>query len=896
MTDDAATLEASDLRRAISGTLSGDERPGATLRPSPEEARGTLSGLPEETRGTLSGLPEEPRGTLSGPLESEPPGDVALEASEFEVVREVGRGGMGVVYQATQRSLARPVAVKMLLAGDAASTAGERFAAEALVTGRLDHPNIPPVYTYGVDDARRPYLAMKLVNGLAWSDVLDPKTEAARARAARFDLRAHLDVLRRVCDAVAFAHSRGVIHRDLKPENVMIGEFGEVLVMDWGISLDLRARDAAAREPAPGEGEEPRARGPRRPVGTPAYLAPEMALGDDAAAGPWTDIYLLGGILYEILAGAPPHAGENVLEVILAASRGEVEPPERRAPGRKVPEALGAVAMKALAREPKDRYESAAAFAAAIEEYLRHEGAVRLAETAIAELRIAEEDAPHAPARATYERVAGALAALKQAVDAWSENRVAAAGLARARLFYASFAVEQGDLALVEAQLALVPPDDPGLPAVRARQAAALLARAQAERRRRRILAGGLAAAVLAAVALAGALREKREVKKVETASAVRRAAVLATEGASFAESSERIRKYKKAVEIDPSWVEAQAELGRAYIWRAQHRAAIEEETKDLEEAAAPLDRAVALAPKDAEIRASRAFLREMRGDWPGALADYREVLALVPASHEGAIAATEIALGEGRIDDAIAAASKAIEPPGGTDSADFFRRSIARFAKGDYAGAYKDAEKAHKLAPRDTYVDALEAMILLARGERRHAAERIVAGLRTYKRSPPVISLTAYLAAKAGDLDRARALAVLAREVREEHAKAFLALDPCWRAAARAPGVGAEVARAITDDIDAASLAPAELAPSVVFRRRGEERFARGEVEGALADAARALAEDPLDGSAWLLHGRCLATLGQGEAARASLAFIDVLAPERVEDAAAILRGIGKP
>jgi len=196
----------------------------------------------ETSKGDLDQILRD-TGGLSREVSSEEQGRVVRipAASDFELGRELGRGGMGVVWEARQRSLDRTVALKTLHRGLEGGLAAERFAGEALVVGKLEHPNIVPVHTYGLDEGGHPYLCMKVVRGLEWARLLEPPTEEEQLRAERMDLRGHLRIFARVCEAVRFAHSRGVVHRDIKPANVMIGEFGEVVLTDWGLPWTSRS-------------------------------------------------------------------------------------------------------------------------------------------------------------------------------------------------------------------------------------------------------------------------------------------------------------------------------------------------------------------------------------------------------------------------------------------------------------------------------------------------------------------------------------------------------------------------------------------------------------------------------------------------------------------------------
>jgi serine/threonine protein kinase len=235
-------------------------------------------------------------------------GDPEPGGAEYELEEAIGEGGVGIVYAARQASIDRTVALKMLKTEFAHKTDHRnKFLSEAVVTGELDHPNIVPIYDVGTSDLGSLFYAMKRVRGTPWSAVIGERSLADNLR-----------ILMSVADAIAFAHARGVIHRDLKPENVMLGDFGEVLVMDWGIALSTAMFVKAGRI------SQTTSMG-----GTPAYMAPEMATGPLDAIGPASDVYLLGAILYEIVSGKPPHTGKDVLSCLYAAARNEIQPTDK---------------------------------------------------------------------------------------------------------------------------------------------------------------------------------------------------------------------------------------------------------------------------------------------------------------------------------------------------------------------------------------------------------------------------------------------------------------------------------------------------------------------------------------------------------------------------------------
>ncbi|MBL8955146.1 MAG: serine/threonine protein kinase [Myxococcaceae bacterium] len=287
----------------------------------------------------------------------------AEERSELTVLKTLGTGGMGEVMLATQRALGREVALKRLSPHTPRDATNELLR-EALITGRLEHPNIVPVHMLAVSQEGEPFFVMKRIEGIPWRKLLrDPVALQRLSREKAEPLVLHLDIFLAVCDAVAFAHSRGVLHRDLKPDNVMVGAFGEVYVLDWGIAVGL-TRDSGL----------PAATEVTAVTGTPAYMAPEMAAADGKALGVQTDVFLLGATLHELLIGRPPHAGDSPLDTLEQAWKWAGPPADAR-----VPEGLGDVLARAMARAPKDRFASVDELRGAVVQYLRHRDAVGLA-------------------------------------------------------------------------------------------------------------------------------------------------------------------------------------------------------------------------------------------------------------------------------------------------------------------------------------------------------------------------------------------------------------------------------------------------------------------------------------------------------------------------------------
>jgi tetratricopeptide (TPR) repeat protein len=297
----------------------------------------------------------------------------AEDGLRYRVVRPHAHGGLGLVSVARDAELGREVALKEIqarYAGDA--TLRGRFVREAEITGGLEHPGVVPVYGLGRYADGRPYYAMRFVRG----ETLQEAARKLHAGEAGSTLRGLLSRFVAVCNAVAYAHSRGVIHRDLKPANVMLGAYGETLVVDWGLAkvvgrpaLDGTAGDEVTLRPASGAGAETVV---GAALGTPAFMSPEQAGGGGVAQlGPATDVYSLGATLYAVLTDRPPVQGRDTPEVLENVRRGNWPPPAAVQPA--VPKALDAVCRKAMALKPADRYGSALDLAADVERWLADE-------------------------------------------------------------------------------------------------------------------------------------------------------------------------------------------------------------------------------------------------------------------------------------------------------------------------------------------------------------------------------------------------------------------------------------------------------------------------------------------------------------------------------------------
>jgi eukaryotic-like serine/threonine-protein kinase len=298
---------------------------------------------------------------------------------------EVARGGMGSIRKVFDNNLQRTIAMKVLFPEHRSDPKiRQRFAEEAQIMGQLEHPNIVPVHDYGEDDGTR-FFTMYYVRGKTLTDLLkEHQGEDTREGFFRF-----LNVFLKVCDAVAFAHSRGVIHRDLKPDNIMVGNFGEVYLMDWGIARLLNRTGGGAGSatrtiamPAIGTSvedilpvqvkREAAAQDETgQIIGTFFYMSPEQALAEMEQIDERTDIFLLGGVLFEILTQQPPYMGSTVVDVVRQAQACQVLRPEMIAPEANIPKGLSDICMKCLQRDSVHRYQSVLELKRDLENFLK---------------------------------------------------------------------------------------------------------------------------------------------------------------------------------------------------------------------------------------------------------------------------------------------------------------------------------------------------------------------------------------------------------------------------------------------------------------------------------------------------------------------------------------------
>lgn len=478
----------------------------------------------------------------------------------YAIEGELGQGGMGVIYAARQKSLGRMVALKTLRS-DKADTASlcDLFVREAAIIGALEHPNIVPIYELGLTKEGRPFYAMRRIVGQSWNEVI-----------RKHSLEWNLSILLHVADAVAYAHAHGVIHRDLKPENVMLGAYGEVLVLDWGLAAGVGGSVVApVIDPL------------TACAGTPAYMAPEMACGAYERIGVQSDIYLLGAILFEVRTGGRPHQGRDCSEVIAAAANNILAEHD-------ADDELTAIALKAMATDPAARQASVKEFQDEIRAWRAHRESLALAAEAQQALTRAQK-------HGGYGNYQSAMAGFRQALALWPQNPRARSGLPHSRQAYAGCALQKGDLDLAASLLDKSVAEEQELLRKVAR---AQRERAGAETRAARqwwlLRIGGIAIAALLllviggvaffqhraagqARALAASERQQREVQEAALATERERQHLQAVRAAAWphyargldlaqrvGRQSDAVAAFTAAIVADPAFREAYAARGLA--------------------------------------------------------------------------------------------------------------------------------------------------------------------------------------------------------------------------------------------------------------------------------------------------------------------------------------------
>jgi len=425
----------------------------------------TLALVPEDPQLSLSAPPAYDSTTLAIPLATLNESEKNLEPDvaggavrrtvegppQYLFEELIATGGFGEIWQAKQGSLGRTVAIKRLRRdllklsdgdGSALRRYEQAFRQEAVIAAQLEHPNVVPIHEMGTEADGLPLLVMKLVRGRAWSRIISEDFDLP----IRLFLHKHLNILIGVAQAIAFAHSRGIVHRDIKPSQVMVGEFGEVQVMDWGIALRLDDIERVR------SGQLPSGMLPN-PSGTPAFMAPEQTEKTVMNIGTWTDVYLLGGTLYFILTGCVPHPGSTTIVALAQACSGEIVAPTKCQPYRDIPEELGELAMWAMAPSAKGRTPSVEVFLRRLQDFITGESRRVESEQLCNDTSLSLDFKPK-----DYPTLDACNSHLDRALMLWPENPRIAALRDRTRLLYAESAVAGGDLRLARMHAAQLLP------------------------------------------------------------------------------------------------------------------------------------------------------------------------------------------------------------------------------------------------------------------------------------------------------------------------------------------------------------------------------------------------------------------------------------------------------
>ena len=394
-----------------------EANPRSTIKPRAEERES----LQIKVQGVLDRLVQWEEAGLKGKL---------------KVEGTLGQGGMGEVHLARQLTLNRPVAVKTLRSEHHKPHSAMKLLQEGWVTGAVEHPNVVPVHDIGVDADGYPLIVLKRIEGQDWEQLMEGEQDEQEARLGPGDpLEQNLRILIQVCNAVASAHSRGIVHRDLKPENIMIGEFGEVYVMDWGIAGSLEPDE---------DGRLPQIQETNSVVGTPSYIAPEM-LTNPRSVDRRSDVYLLGAILFQLLSGNPPHQGSNLQEVFYDTLCNNPKLPDE------APAELAEVCARAMDRDPDARYQGAEQLKDALLDFLQHRGSIQLVRQAEQRLQQLEQTAAGEVEDEDRRRLrlywlfAQCQFGFQEALKTWPDNRAADWGRRASAEEMVRYEIGQGD-------------------------------------------------------------------------------------------------------------------------------------------------------------------------------------------------------------------------------------------------------------------------------------------------------------------------------------------------------------------------------------------------------------------------------------------------------------------
>lgn len=547
----------------------------------------------------------------SGPILLEAIGETLLDTelpkSRYTWLSEVGKGGRGRVWLARDNDLSREVALKELIPGSVTSEAVRRLIKEAQITGQLQHPNIVPVYE--VNRGGRPFYTMKLVKGETLSQAV--QRHHAQCRAGQEDPKTMPELMRiflSICDALAYAHSRGVIHRDLKPRNIVLGEYGEAIVLDWGLARQLGTAEEASPPIVLTEDGHTETTIAGQTLGTPGYMAPEQAAGRIDLLDHRTDIYGLGAILFEILTGHAPHehrsssaredsratrvpemhellqstdeprALSSIAVLLHQISTGQT--PHVRDLDASIPEELDAICAKAMAKTRDQRYQSAKDLKAALLEFQVHEESIELTTAATLQLESAKQSE-------RYQDYHRALFGFEEALRQWPDNTQAKVGIEQTLIAHGQTTIKHGD---IDPRMSLLTTNDDILSEVRTK-----LANAHRELKTRirvmkalKIAAGVLVAATLVLLFVAARFqldfREARKLKelavedakkaKLDTQQAQRDQKEAEEQKLEADKKAEQARKDSLAATLEKMKAEQASELAKMETEKANEKTA----------------------------------------------------------------------------------------------------------------------------------------------------------------------------------------------------------------------------------------------------------------------------------------------------------------------------------
>ncbi|MCO5169775.1 MAG: serine/threonine-protein kinase [Planctomycetes bacterium] len=624
-----------------------------------------------------------------------------MKLGHYELLGELGRGGMGVVYRARDPLVGREVAVKVLQPQAADADSFARLQREAQTAGNLRHPGIVPVLAAGVERGR-PYLVMELVQGESLRELLRREGRLGQARAA--------GLVAELARALQHAHERGVLHRDVKPENVLLGPDGRPRLTDFG----LAALQADGRR-LTRDGEV---------VGTPCYMAPEQAVGDRAQVGPRSDVYGLGATLYELVAGQPPLAGASALSILEATVHGRITPPRQLR--RDLDPALEEVILKALARDPAARWSSAGALAEAVEGW----AAARRA-----------RPARGGPARGAALAVGAAAAAAVVALGLGVVlGRAQARGAAADEV--ARLTARVADLeARLAAAAASAPAEAP--PARSADEADAAPAPAPPMPRGRRPEVVRLCEEVEALVS-GGDLARALEV--------ARRAQALDPDDPPALNNVGSVLLAGGDAAAALGWFDRALAAHPGYGLAAANRSLARQTLGDIEGARDDLDRALAVHPDDARLWHRRGACRDRLGDSRGGLADLTRALELDPSAaatwRDRGTVRERLGDHRGAMEDHDRALALAPDDP-----VALANRGVARAHAGDLAGGAADLERALALGdPTPAHTLANLGALYQMTGDHARAVEALTRSLELDAAQPVVLTNRGISRGRLGD------------------------------------------------------------------------------------------------------------------------------------------------